>query len=260
MSSGILGAKRIVVTRAAGQNDAFVARLRAAGAIPVELPAIRIAPPTDLRPLDAALARLARYQWLIFTSANGVLYFWRRWAAKNIGWPPGRPLRIAAIGPATRAALRQHGLTSHFMPAEQTAEALATTLPAVEGSHILFPTSDIARPTLAAGLRARGAVVEQVVVYQTRPAAPPPDLQARLAGVDVLTFTSSSTVENFIAMLRAGQGAKLPESVVIACIGPKTARTARHLGLRVDITAPEHTVPGLVAALENYYLSQEVLK
>ena len=270
-----LQGKRVLVTRAQEQNEDFSRQLAAVGAIPIELPTIQIVPPDDPAPLEAALGRLAVYDWLIFTSANAVKYVWQRLllgGKSTAGLPAAR---LAAIGPATAAALTELGLTGALMPADHIAEALVESMPDIRGQRILLPTADIARPTLADGLRARGAIVDWVVAYQTRPAEAPADLKARLAEVDIITFTSSSTAQNFVAMLipkgeaegagkgageQGGRGAGGTDSLeraVIACIGPKTAQTVRDLGLPVHVVAKEHTVSGLVESLETYYAARQ---
>jgi uroporphyrinogen-III synthase len=153
---------------------------------------------------------------------------------------------VAAIGPATAAALQQRGVRVDLTPGEYRAEAILDAIGDVAGQRILLPRADIARPDLALGLAARGAAVDEVVAYRTILAIPSQAVFESLrAGVDVITFTSSSTVRNFVA-LTAGMGYGDP---LIACIGPVTAAAARDLGLRVDVTAEEYTIEGLVEAL-----------
>jgi uroporphyrinogen-III synthase len=155
-------------------------------------------------------------------------------------------LKIAAIGPATAEALHQRGALVHLMPAEYRAEAILDEIGDVAGQRILLPRADIARPTLADGLRALGAQVDEVAAYRTVAGVPPPPaFDALRAGVDVITFTSSSTARNFVA-LTAGLDYGDP---LIACIGPVTATTARELGLHVDVVAKEYTIDGLLNAL-----------
>lgn len=252
MSKALKG-KHVLVTRAGSQNKDIIRQLTARGAIPVELPAIQLAPAGDLAPLDAALDRLASYHWLIFTSANGVDFFHRRFLEKRKKTAELHNIRIAAIGPATATALAKYGLRTEFIPGQHIAEALAATLPDLSGRRVLLPAANIARPALAEGLRIRGAIVDQVTVYQTQAAKAPPNLAEKLISVDILTFTSSSTVRNFMAMLETDQITHLIDKVDVACIGPKTAQTAHNLGLTVDIIAAKHTVPGLVEALITYY-------
>lgn len=243
-----LNGRRVVVTRPEGQAEELCDRLRALGAYPILFPVIAIAQPETDGPLDRAIARLGDYDWIIFTSVNGVEHFWARLEA--VGAPVGQdaplPAKVAAIGPATAQALRQRRAPVHLMPAEYRAEAILDEIEDVAGQHILLPRADIARPALAEGLRARGAQVEEVPAYHTVRGSPPPAaFEALRAGVDVITFTSSSTVRNFVA-LTEGLNYGHP---LIACIGPVTATTARELGLKVDVVAEEYTIDGLLKAL-----------
>jgi len=183
--------------------------------------------------LDAALARIASYDWIIFTSRNGVEAVARR--TLKIGGP-----RVAAIGPATAAELRGHGVEPDLVPAEHVAEALVDAIGDVRGQRVLLPRADIARRTLADELRRRGATVDDITVYHTRAAdGSRPDL----AGVDAVTFTSSSGVKNFV------EGGPIPRDAKMVCIGPITARTAREYGLDVTEVAGDYSEDGLVAAL-----------
>jgi uroporphyrinogen-III synthase len=251
--SGWLSGRRVVVTRPEEQAEGLCSRLRALGAEPVEFPVIAIAPPEPGGPLDQALARLSSYDWLIFTSVNGVECFWARLAApaalEALAAGPVRfpAAKVAAIGPATAAALRRRGVRVCLVPAEYRAEAILDEIGDVAGQSILLPRADIARPALADGLRARGAQVDEVPAYRTVAATPAAAaFDALRAGVDVITFTSSSTVRNFVAQT-AGLSYGDP---LVACIGPVTAATARELGLRVDVVAGEYTIDGLLEALD----------
>jgi len=250
-----LAGLRVVVTRPENQAGELCDRLRAVGAEPVMFPVIAIAEPEAGGALDQAIARLAEYGWVIFTSVNGVEHFWRR--LENAGVHGRTPLnptgfspfqgKVAAIGPATAEALRQRGVTVDLMPAEYRAEAILEEIGRVAGQRILLPRADIARPALADGLRASGAQVDEVPAYRTVRGHPPPAaFEALRAGVDVITFTSSSTVRNFM-VLTDGLDYGYP---LIACIGPVTADTARELGLSVDVMAQEYTIHGLIEALK----------
>jgi len=260
VSRGLAG-RRVVVTRPEAQSDGLSGRLRALGAEPVELPVIAIAPPEAGGRLDQAIARLESYDWVIFTSVNGVEHFWARLdelvGRNDLSRHPSRManefpahLKIAAIGPATAEALRRRGARADLVPAEYRAEAILGEIGDVAGKRILLPRADIARRALADGLRAMRAEVDEVDAYRTITATPSPQAVDLLkAGVDVVTFTSSSTVRNFVR-LTAGLSYGNP---VVACIGPVTAATARELGLRVDVTAREYTMDGLIDALERWF-------
>lgn len=248
-----LSGRRVVVTRPQDQAQELYNRLRILGAEPVAFPVIAIAPPEPGGPLDQAIARLASYDWVIFTSVNGVEHFWTRLVDSSQdqtvvtdSQSPTPGLKIAAIGPATAQALRQRGASVHLMPAEYRAEAILDAIGDVAGQRILLPRADIARPALADGLREMGALVDEVTAYRTVPTKPAPAaFEALQAGVDVITFTSSSTVRNFVAMTAdLDYGDPL-----IACIGPVTAATARELGLQVDVVAQEYTINGLLESI-----------
>jgi uroporphyrinogen-III synthase len=249
--SAWLSGRRVVVTRPEDQAEGLCSRLRALGAEPVEFPVIAIAPPEPGGPLDQAIARLSSYDWLIFTSVNGVECFWERLEASEAlaaGPVQLAAAKVAAIGPATASALRRRGVQVCLVPAEYRAEAILDEIGDVAGQAILLPRADIARPALADGLRARGAQVDEVPAYRTVPATPAAAaFEALRAGVDVITFTSSSTVHSFVAQT---EGLSYGDPLV-ACIGPVTATTARGLGLRVDVVAKEYTVDGLLEALKD---------
>jgi len=246
--------KRILITRPRAQAAELGDQLAAQGAVPIVFPTIEIAPLADPALLDEAIRHLDQYHWIIFTSVNGVKAFWDRLDVVGTGLAPAQ--HIAAIGPATARALESHGVTVTLIPDEYIAEAIIDKIGDVRGQRILLPRADIAREALALELQQRGALVAEIVAYRTLPAAPDPTGLAELQrGVDVITFTSSSTVRNFVRLV--GQDVSLPHAL-IACIGPITASTARELGLRVDIMASEYTLNGLVSALVTHF-DREVL-
>ena len=243
--------KRIVITRPREQAGAFAQQIAAVGAVPVFLPVIEIQPLADAVILDRALSKLACYDWVVFTSANGVEAVWERLA--ELG-QPGLPegLQVAAIGPKTAAALQQRGVKPDFVPDEYIAEAILPGLGDVRGRWVLLPRADLARPALPLAIIAAGGVAHEIAAYHTIPAEPDlAGLQALREGVDIITFTSSSTVRNFVALAHgAGLDPKnLPAQPHLACIGPITASTAAEEGLPVDLVADEYTIEGLLAAL-----------
>lgn len=247
--------KRVVVTRAAAQADSFAAALAARGATVLLIPTIRIEPLPDLATLDQALQNIDQYEWLIFTSVNGIGIVAERLMALDIPADALGRVRVAAVGESTAAALRAHGIVPTFVPDRYVAEAIVDGLGTVTGQRVLLPQAEIARETLAERLAAKGATVDAIPIYQTLAADLDVDaLRALNVGVDLLTFTSSSTVRNLVQALRAANGT--PPTFVhetIACIGPVTAETAHELGLRVDIVAEDHTIDGLVDAIVAYY-------
>ena len=242
--------QRIVVTRAREQAGHLSARLRELGADAVELPAIEIRPADDYTALDSAIANLGSYDWLIFSSANGVRYFLERLDRSSSDVRAIRG-RVAAIGPATEAALEALHLKVDRMGGEFVAESLLESLSAenLSGKRILLARAAVARDTLPAGLAARGAHVDVATAYRT---GPPDNLAALgrelLAGPHKphwLTFTSSSTVENLVAAV----GVESLAGIQVASIGPVTSATARKLGVQVTVEAPRFDENGLVEAI-----------
>ncbi len=251
-----LEGKRVVVTRAREQAGDLVARLRTLGATPIECPAISIASLADSARLDQALNRLDAYDWVIFTSANGVRMVVDRMAALGMGATLLRSRKIGAIGPATRAALEDLGCEVSFVPDTYVAEAIVEQIGDVAGQRVLLPRADIAREALAVGLMEKGALVDEVAAYRTVHGAGPGVLAdlLRAGRVDAITFTSSSTVRYTIeglcdAGLSREEAVALLGGAAIACIGPITAGTASECGLGVAAVAEEYTSDGLVDAL-----------
>lgn len=243
-----LTGRRILVTRRPEQAGSLAEPLRALGAMVIELPLIEIRPPLDGGPLDGALTRLGDYDWLVLTSANAVASVAERWAALGLTGPLPK---VAVVGPATREALVAAfpGRQPDLEPAQShRAEGLLEAFVSwdIAGRRVLLPSSDQARDLLAAGLRARGALVDTVVAYRT---APPEGLGARLRealskGVDLVVFASPSAVEGFVAGAgAAASGAKA------AVIGPVTEEAARKAGLEVVAVAAPSTAAGLVASI-----------
>ena len=246
-----LAGRRILITRPRAQAADLCARLAALGAEPIVFPTIEITPLEDTALLDRAIDQLSTYHWIIFTSVNGVAAFGDRLTAAGKDAQALNGIRVAAIGPATAKALADRGLQPRFIPDEYIAEAIVEGIGEMSGQHILLPRADIAREMLAIELERRGAVVDEITAYRTLPAAPDPTGLTELRrGVDAITFTSSSTVRNFVAL--AGRDGHSPHTVV-ACIGPITANTARELGFRVDVVATQYTTEGLVQALADHF-------
>lgn len=249
-----LHGRKIVVTRPRPQARALADRLAALGATPILFPTIRIAPVADTARLDQAILSLARYDWVVFTSVNGVGVFWERMAALKKDADLFDGTHLAAIGPATGEALTEKGVQPDFIPEEFVAERIAEGLGDVSGRTILLPRAEQARATLADMLRAAGAKVDEIATYRTLPADPEIKGVSPLQGADAITFTSSSTVRNF-ATLAGGpdEARRIAADTCIACIGPITAGTVREMGMRADVVADTYTIDGLVQALVNYY-------
>ncbi len=251
-----LAGKRIVATRAEEQSYELVTILETVGAIPILFPTIRIVGLDDYRELDDRLQHLADYEWVIFTSVNGVRHVIDRMHALGLPLATFDHCHIAAIGPATELLLTQHGVRISLRPDEYVAEAIVAELlkrGPVAGKRFLLLRVDIARAVLREQLIAQGAEVDEIAVYQTALGQPDPAAyEALRTGVDVITFTSSSTVRHFFDLL-GDEALPIANRVLIACIGPITAQTAREHGLQVGVIAREYTIPGLVAALTNHF-------
>ena len=273
-----LTGKRIVVTRSPESAAAMAQKLAALGATPICLPVIDFVP-LPAPELDQALTNLSQYHWLIFTSPNAVRFFLNRLEShpstqspitnhqlpinqstqstqspiNPITQLPNYPItqfRLAAIGQTTARLLSEKGLKVDFIPDEFTGQQLALGLGDVAGQRILLPRARIGRPEITALLRERGALVDDIALYDTITAVPDPAALAEIEkGVDVITFTSPSSVRNF---LEVGQFAKLSHSL-IACIGPSTAAEAEKQGLTADIVAGDYTIDGLITAVAAYY-------
>ncbi|HEX2924227.1 MAG TPA: uroporphyrinogen-III C-methyltransferase [Chloroflexota bacterium] len=248
-----LSGKRVLVTRTRHQASSLASLLRDQGADPVEVPVLKIVPPESFDEIDRCILRLGGYDWVAFTSGNGVGIFMSRVKALGLDARAFGKARLAAIGPATAEELARHGLRADLVPEEYVAERLAEAMLArgMAGRRVLLPRAGEAREVLSDILEECGAIVDRVVCYNTLPALEGADvLRRELASgrIDAVTLASSSTVEYLMEMLGADAIALL-DRAVIACIGPITAATARKLGLRVDVEASEHTIPGLVKAL-----------
>ncbi|MCJ7702167.1 MAG: uroporphyrinogen-III synthase [Anaerolineales bacterium] len=243
---------RVLITRPKNQARAFSQALERIGVEPVFLPTIAIEPLEDTSLLDQALSRLDGYYWLVLTSANAVDVVLTRLAALKVDSLPDN-LRVAAIGPKTAARLEKGGISPDFIPDRYIAEAIIPGLGDLADRWVLLPLADIAHHTLANAIQAADGVAHVITAYHNLLAEPDPQgLAALKAGVDVLTFTSGSTVQNFYTMVQnAGlDPLHLPAAPKVACIGPKTAHAARRLGFRVDVEAQPHTSEGLVTAVQ----------
>lgn len=257
--------RTVAVTRSSEQAPALSAALRRAGALPLEFASIEIAPPKDPEALSSCVRSAGSYDWIVFTSVNGVRAFFDELQAQQADIRRLRGARVAAIGPATRDALLERGLRADAMPPEYRGEAVVEAIAAaspggLDGMRILIPRAEVAREVLPDGLRTRGATVDVVAAYRSIPPEPARGAALRAAieagEIDVITFTSPSTVQNTLKSLGKGSLSIL-KRITIASIGPITADAVRDAGLDATITASDYTVPGLVAALEHHF-SQEL--
>ena len=252
--------KKIVITRPKEQAKGFVKALSLLGAECIEFPTIELAPPESWDALDHAIESITGYQWLVFTSVNGVKYFLRRLelSGRDVRYLKG--LKIAAIGPKTAGIWYDMGIRPDLMPAEYRAEAVAVCFKkhGIKGEKILIPRAARAREILPDELRNMGAEVDVVPVYRTmKPDSDTSRVRDLLIkkAIDMVTFTSSSTVENFADMFEK-DGRDLQEwmtGVAVACIGPVTAGTARQNGFSVSLVAAEYTTEGLIDSIVQYF-------
>jgi len=244
-----LAGKRILVGRATKQASALSDLLRNLGATVIRIPFIEIRPPKSHKPLDEALRKLQLYDWLILTSVNGVEVFFSRLEKLRSANLSG--LRVAAIGPATRAEIERHGLRVDVMPREYVAESVVRALRSkVQGKRVLLVRASVARDVIPSELRKAGARVDVVEAYRTvLPRGSAVKIQRILSDSklrpDAITFTSSSTVRNFVEL---ASNASL-DGIVMASIGPVTSATLRECGLRPGIEAREYTMPGLASVI-----------
>ena len=250
--------KRIVVTRAREQASELVKVLSDLGAECLECPTIKVVPPDDWKPLDTAIENLSSYDWLIFTSVNGVNFFFERLFKQNRDVRALSNLRTASIGPATAKRMFDFGLKSDIVPKNYMAESVieAFAQEDIKGKRVLLPRAKEARPILPVELAKMGAEVNEVTAYRTEEVRDNVDILMtglEQGTVDLITFTSSSTVKNFHALIPPAKFNDLMKGVTIAAIGPITADTAKELGIDVHIVAESFTIPGLCDAIKQFY-------
>jgi len=250
--------KKIIVTRSREQASDLSERLRKLGALPIEFPTIEITPPDSFADLDHCAKQLERYDWVIFTSVNGVRFFVDRLLSLGRDIRDLKGPRIAAIGPKTAEELTGLKIKVDFVPREYRAEAIYEGLRKEElrGAKILIPRAKIARDILPEELRKAGALVEVVEVYQTiRPEADAERIRELLAKKEIaaVTFTSSSTVTHFVELIGKENASKSMEGTLVASIGPITADTAKSFGIETAIMPEKYTIPSLVDSLVQYF-------
>jgi len=249
-----LSGMSVVVTRARAQAGKLSGILEEAGARCLECPVIKIAPPDDPLALERLVEGLSSYDWLVFTSVNGVSCFFKTLFEKKMDARCLSSLKTAVIGPATEKRLLEFGIKSDVVPETYRAESIISAFQGMDvaGKRIALPRAKDARPILPVELRKMGATVDEVISYQAKPVSDsggPLLKNLEEKKVDMVTFTSSSTVKNFAALLPSGRQNELMESVAVASIGPITTETAEGLGFHVDVTAKDYTMDGLVQAI-----------
>ncbi|MDY6824104.1 MAG: uroporphyrinogen-III C-methyltransferase [Thermodesulfobacteriota bacterium] len=255
--------RQIVVTRARPQASEFVKLLSGLGAACITCPTIRVTAPSDYTRLDESLASLSTYDWVVFTSVNGVDFFFDRLYKKGLDSRALGHAKTAVIGPATQQRLASRGINSDIVPESYRAESVVDAFKneTMAEKHVLLPRAAEARPILPEELIRMGAQVDEIPVYYTKQDDSSEKLLPALENkeVDVVTFTSSSTVTNFRKLLPPDRDAvdRLMDGVRVAAIGPITAETAREQGFDVHITADSYTIQGLADAIVAYYVHKE---
>jgi uroporphyrinogen III methyltransferase/synthase len=248
--------KRVLVPRTRAQAGVLSRLLMENGADPLEIPTIEIKSMEDHTQLDAALTSMSTYDWVVFASANGVREAFQRLEQLNLDARVFGRTKVCAIGPVTAAALKELGILADLKPRESMSEAMVTGLAewGINGKSVLLLRAEAGRDALSQGLSREGALVKDVAVYRTVMPEESREVVRDLVaedGIDVVAFTSSSTVSNLVALL--GGDATALKGKTLACIGSITAETAREAGLTVDVVAKESTIPGLVNAVVEHF-------
>jgi uroporphyrinogen III methyltransferase/synthase len=254
--------RRIAVTRPREDAVELSDRLAALGADPVEVPMIRMAPPEDWSPLDAAIDALEQVDWIIFTSVNAVEAFMQRLYRGTRDVRALKGVKLCAVGPSARERLMRYGLDADLMPADFRADGVVAAIAAHEpptNKHFLLPRADTGRERLAEALKAAGARVSDPVAYRALPCEPHPDRDPDLyrmlldGQIDVVTFTSAASVLNFAATYGQEQSADLLQQTAVAVCGPVTAEAASRLGIPVTIMPREYTLDALVESIAQHF-------
>jgi uroporphyrinogen III methyltransferase/synthase len=237
--------KRVLITRPREQANDFADKLCAAGFEPIFFPVIEIRPIENNIMLERAWSKLECYDWIVFTSVNAVAVVFSQFEKRSFP-------HVAAIGPKTAEALQARGITPDFVPEEYVAESILPGLGDLRGKWVLLPRAEIARKALPEAIAEAGGIPHEIAVYKTLPVQPDPEgLAALKSGVAWITFTSPSTVQNFVEILRQQKmdPLELVSKPKIACIGPITERAARDQGFAISVVAEKYTTDGLINAL-----------
>ena len=250
--------KRVLVTRALEQAGDFTRILEAQGADPIAFPTIKTTAPSSWNELDRAIKRLSSYDWTIFTSVNGVKYFFERLYKLGYDIRELKGVKICAIGPMTAKAVTDLGIKVDLMPKEFKAEGVLEAFGKrkIKGKKFLLARAAVAREILPEEIKRLGGKIDVAPAYRTvKPAKAAKELTElfKEGGVDIVTFTSSSTVTNFVSMFKRKELPGLLKDCTIAAIGPITANTAKGYGIKVDIMPKDYTIPALTEAMAKYF-------
>jgi uroporphyrinogen III methyltransferase/synthase len=257
--SAPLRGKTILVTRARAQSEDITAHLEALGAVVIHCPTIEVVPPSSWARLDASIGKIKEYDWIVFTSANGARFFFRRLGEMQREGVEALAAQVCAIGPATARAIETAGAVPHITACDSSGEGALRAIidhvggdESVRGLRFLIPQARVARETLPAGLRSLGAHVDAVETYQTVKPVVQPDHIIRLFkenSIDAITFTSPSTVSNFAEIVGLTDLSDLLGTTLVACIGPVTAMTAVSYGLGRIVQPAQHNAAELVGSI-----------
>jgi uroporphyrinogen III methyltransferase/synthase len=253
--------KKIIVTRSREQASDFSILLEKYGAEPIEFPTIETVPPKDWKDIDRAIKNIPKYDWAVFTSVNGVKYFIERLKKKGKDIREFKGVKICAIGPATAMAIEGLGIRVDLLPKEYRAESIIEGLGKnkIKGKRFLLPRAMKAREVLPEEIKRLGGKVDIIAAYRTvKPKERTDEIRKMFQEkrIDVVTFTSSSTVENFVNMFKKGEIPALLSETKVACIGPITKDTATVLGIKTDIMPAKYTIPALTEAIVSYFKRQ----
>ena len=258
--SPLLG-KRVLVTRTRAQAIELVDLLSSLGAIPILAPTIQIVGPRNPEPLEDICSSIDKFDWIVFTSSNGVGFFMKHYV-KIKGENARLPAQVCAIGPSTAKCLKNFNVAVDFIPEEHRAEAVLAGLQerdSLTGKYVLLPRGDLANKMLPTELKKCGALVTEITCYRTLLADHTDSSGENIyktlnqQGIDIVTFTSASTVKNFVEILGKPSALDFLNSACVASIGPVTAKAAAELGIRTTITPIKYTIPSLVDAILTHY-------
>jgi uroporphyrinogen III methyltransferase / synthase len=250
--------RRIVVTRSSDQASELVGLLEELGAETISMPTIRVLPAEDPGAIDSACDEAETFDWIVFTSVNGVEHFMTRFLARR-DVRDLKGVRLCAVGPATAESLQRYGMRVDVTPAEFRSEGVLAALGAaddLDGKRVLLPRAQIAREVLGDELRKAGADVVELTTYRTELGGDTGQRVYRMLldrQIDAVTFTSASTVRNFVSIIGSDQAADLLRGTTVAAIGPVTAEAAQHLGINAAVVPGEYTIPALVDALVTHF-------
>lgn len=249
--------KVVIITRPRDDSFEFEEELKKRGAVPIFFPTIDIVPNLEHNILDNSIKKIENYNLVIFTSTNGVKIFFSRLNKIAIQDNKLQKIEFAAIGNATKKEIEKNGGKVRVFSKEHTAEGFLRSIEeyGIKGKKFLFPRAEEARDVIPEGILKSGGEIDIIPVYKNvMPRVKDEDVQKLLdSGADIITFSSSSTIKNFLKIVGEKKGMKFLDNLVVACIGPTTAATAKEYKIRVNIVAREHTINGLIEALEDYY-------